>query len=463
MDAVEVLLQNRTYIYVREADKLLILATSKGEMWFRINATAVFMLQLLLQGKSPESVIEQVVISYKAEIEMVTQDLNILIQSIIGILEDPDSYWDELEAVPSDWAMELPIMVELTITTRCNARCQKCYMSAVGEDDTQAETMELPLVQIKTIVDRLCEEAHVREVIVSGGEPTLRDDIFEIIAYCKSKGLRVNMITNGVKAGTVSGFAKALAEAGLDTAQVSLDSPVERTHDVLVKRKFYRFTVAGLKALHEAGVYAYVNSTLCKLNAEELLGMPRFLKDMGIKTWSANGLIPSGRGIGNLDSLGMSYGEFAVWVPKLKEAADQAGIEFSWILPVPYCLLPLPAMGFQEKGCTAANVIAITNAKGQFVACNNLPDEVLGDMLDPTTSFADMWNSVPARWWRERQFMPEPCKECPFNKTCCGACPQYWRHFGDIKEIASARGVQIPEGYTIEWRLAFENRPRISV
>lgn len=460
-EAIAALQEYKDSVFAREVDGLMILTTRKGEQWFRLNPTAAMMIRLVIQDLSPSEVVNQVMTSYSVSRATVIRDLERFSRIIVETIDDPDSHWQELEPVPWRWEMALPFMGELTLTRRCQNRCRKCYMSAVTSADQAACEEELSQEELVRIIDRFALEIQVRGIIFTGGEPTLRPELLELIAYAKQRGLRTNLITNGINCGLDPNFAKKLADAGLDTAQVSLDGTEARLHNSLVGKNAFDLTLAGLIALKEAGVFAYVNSTLCRPNSEDLLGMPKFLAEHGFTTWSANGLIPSGNAVGNLSQMGFTYSEFAVWVPRLKKAAEVAGIDFTWLLPIPYCLLPLPAVGFEEKGCTAANIIAIVNSKGQFVACNNLPEESLGNMLDNRIPFSSMWNGKAARWWRERQFVPEPCKECVFRATCCGACPQYWRNFGDFKEIARARNCKLPPSYTQDWRQKFEQRPRV--
>lgn len=453
--------RNKKWIKVRKLDNLVILSTSKGRRWYRTNPTAVKMLAEVLAGVEDSAIVKNITEVTKADPAEVTKDLGELIQLTAELLFNPDSH-DELELQAYVWENAAPLTGELTLTRRCNDRCRKCYMSAATEAASVENEPELSLEQIKTIVDRMVEEWGITTMIISGGEPTLRPDICEIVVYIHNKGVETAMITNGILCGTRPGLAKQLFEAGLDSAQVSLDSPIESIHNELVGNPIaYRATVKGLINLKEAGVHAYVNSTVCKTNAESLKGMPQFLKDLGIKTWSTNGLIPSGRGLENAGEIGLTYTQFAPLVINFQKICKEIGLEYVWLLPVPYCILNEPALGLSTAGCTAANGVGITNSKGEYVACNNLPEEVLGNVLDPNQSMMDMYNGEAAKWWRERKWAPLPCEGCVHKATCCGACPLYWTNpTSDMKEIARARGVALPAGYTDKWRAEFEARPR---
>ena len=74
-----------------------------------------------------------------------------------------------------------------------------------------------------TVIDKIVDQAQVPTVSFTGGEPTLRPDLPELIAYARSRGMRVNLITNGIRCAD-AGYVATLEEAGLDSAQVSLEA-----------------------------------------------------------------------------------------------------------------------------------------------------------------------------------------------------------------------------------------------
>ncbi len=89
--------------------------------------------------------------------------------------------------------------------------------------------------EVKAVMDKIVDQAHVPSLSFTGGEPTLRRDLPELIALGRSRGLWMNLITNGIRSAKPE-FVAALKTAGLDSAQVSLEAGDAATHDLVVGR-----------------------------------------------------------------------------------------------------------------------------------------------------------------------------------------------------------------------------------
>jgi radical SAM protein with 4Fe4S-binding SPASM domain len=331
----------------------------------------------------------------------------------------------------------LPILGEAALTYRCNERCRFCYagcgpegaQTASGEDGVK----ELPTDEWKRIIRVFKEEAKIPFFSFTGGEPLLRPDLEILAAYAVTLGLRVNLITNGSLA-TVE-RAAGLKAAGIDTAQVSLESPDAGIHDALcgVDGAWER-TVAGIKALREAGISVQTNSTLTALNKAEgpgsLLRLPSFLASLGVERFSMNLFIPAGRGLG-ADDLFVSYSEAGPFVDEVRRTAYESGRTFFWYSPTPYCLYNPVAKGLGNKSCAAVDGLVHVNPEGEILPCSSWP-ESLGSLLE--TSFKDIWFSERGDFFKHKHFAGEQCASCSTFVACQGACPLYWRYAGD-KEI----------------------------
>lgn len=458
-------------MFVRPQDGVLVMPTSKGDRWLNVNETAAFLLQGLKQGKSHDDIVNMTAEKWNKDPERVGFDFKDLIQRLEAFIDDP-RHPEKLgfELVNANWELERPKTLELTTHGACNDKCVFCYMSATSTTkDAILSQRTLTYFEWVRIIDRGVDEIGVRELIVTGGEPTIykcpetKKDVTDIIRYAKSRGLIVHMITNGMKLGANARFRQELKDSGVDTVQVSLECPDEGIHNRLVGNAHaWKWTLNAVVQLRKMGVNAYPNSTITKWNRESVVEMPAFLKKLGITTWSANAVVRAGRAVNNLDDVGLTYTEIAGLARHCIENANLEGIKFTFFLPVPNCILP-PGTVNGNRGCTAANTVAVVNSQGHLVVCNNTPKETIGDMLNTNWSFDDMWQSDAAKYWRERQFAPEVCKDCQHYTTCRGACPLYWENGGDLKEIYRARGKPMPVGYNETWRAQHAARPRIDI
>lgn len=328
----------------------------------------------------------------------------------------------------------LPILGEAALTYRCNERCRFCYAgcgpegqaAASGEDPaTGAAARELSTDEWKRIIRVFKEEAKIPFFSFTGGEPLLRGDLEELAAYAVSLGLRVNLITNGSLASPER--AASLKASGIDTAQVSLESPDPAIHDALcgVDGAWER-TVSGIAALRAAGVAVQTNSTLTALNRASLLRLPLFLASLGVERFSMNLFIPAGRGL-TADELFVSYTDVGAVVDAVRKAAHEAGRTFFWYSPTPYCLYNPVAKGLGNKSCAAVDGLVHVNPKGEILPCSSWPKS-LGSLLE--RSFGDIWFSERGSFFKHKHFASAECASCSTFVACQGACPLYWAYAG---------------------------------
>ncbi len=342
----------------------------------------------------------------------------------------------------------LPVLGELALTYRCNERCRFCYAAcgdvacgdtpshrpAGGSTAQSPERGELSTEEAKRVIEIFRNEAKIPFFSFTGGEPLLRQDLEELADYARTLGLRTNLITNGSLASPER--AASLWASGIDTAQVSLESPDPELHDNLCGcRGAWERTVAGIKALKGAGIAVQTNSTLTALNRESLACMPDFLAGLGVSRFSMNLFIPSGRGIDDGELL-VRYADTGDFVEGIRKRAKAAGLTFFWYSPTPYCIYNPVAKGLGNKSCAAMDGLIHVNPYGEILPCSSWPESV-GDIL--VGSFREIWFSERARFFKQKHFAPVACEGCGSFVACQGACPLYFRVLGET-EIEHARG-----------------------
>lgn len=166
----------------------------------------------------------------------------------------------------------------------CNQKCLHCY--AAGQP--KGNVKELTTSQWKKVIDE-CKKAGIPQLTFTGGEPTRRDDLIELVEYAKWFITRVN--TNGVDLSKE--LCQKLYEASLDSIQITLYSSNREIHNKLVGANNFDKTVEGIKNALEAGINVSVNTPLCTINKEYVETL-RFLHELGVKYVSCSGLIVTG-------------------------------------------------------------------------------------------------------------------------------------------------------------------------
>jgi radical SAM protein with 4Fe4S-binding SPASM domain len=331
----------------------------------------------------------------------------------------------------------LPVLGEIAVTYRCDNRCRFCY---AGCGDTEAAerafgTHELDTAGFKKVIDIFRDEAKIPFFSFTGGEPLIRSDIEELAAYAVSRGLRVNLVTNGRLA--TPARAASLLAAGLSTAQVSVEAPEPVMHDELCGAPgAFDETIAGIRAMMAAGISVQTNSTLTRLNRDALLELPAFVAGLGVRRMSMNLFIPVGSGATATD-LFIPYSETGAFVDEVRKRAHAAGVEFFWYSPTPMCLYNPIARGLGNKSCAACDGLLSVSPSGDVLPCSSWPEPV-GNLL--ADGFDAVWFSDKAAWFKEKKYAPPECRACSSFTACQAACPLYWRHAGYGELLQSKEG-----------------------
>ncbi len=181
-------------------------------------------------------------------------------------------------------------MLAWEVTKRCNLHCSHCRASSTPE----AAEGELDLPEAMRFIDELTSWARP-VLILSGGEPLMREDIFEIARYGTSKGLRVVMATNGTL--LTPEIVREIKASGIRRVSVSLDwSTPEGQDRFRGTRGAFQKAVEGIGYLREGGVEFQINTTVTRDNLAELKPLLALSERLGARAHHFFFLVPTGRG-----------------------------------------------------------------------------------------------------------------------------------------------------------------------
>ena len=265
----------------------------------------------------------------------------------------------------------------------CNQKCVHCY--AAGQ--AMAEEQELSTKKWKEILDK-CRKVCIPQVTFTGGEPTMRGDLIELIDHAKWFVTRLN--TNGIK--LTREYCDELMKASLDSVQITFYSHDKDAHNTLVGADMYDATLAGIKNAIAAGLNISVNTPLCTKNKDYVETL-KFLHDLGVTYVTCSGLITTGNAAKpESESLQLSKDEIR---GILKDAVDYAyknDMEISFTSPGWIDEEFFAGNGLSTPTCGAClSNMAITPG-GNVVPCQSwLSDGNLGSFLD--TDWEKIWYS----------------------------------------------------------------------
>ena len=325
--------------------------------------------------------------------QLLANDMHLMLTSLVAIAQgrEPEAEVGLLSL--SDYAPEMtaPHRMDLMVSAmeqngawHCNQKCLHCY--AAGQP--MGETPELSTEQWKTAL-ALLRKANIPQVTFTGGEPTLRSDLVELVQAAAWFVTRLN--TNGRL--LTPELCAGLYEASLDSVQVTLYSAEGNIHNQLVGTNGFSDTVQGIRNAVAAGLIVSVNTPLCSLNthyAETL----RFVHSLGVRYVTCSGLIPSGSACGQESrATALTPEQLTDILRQAVDTAEELGMELDFTSPGWLDEETLRSLGLNLiPSCGACLSNMAVTPDGKVVPCQSwLSDEPLGDLLHD--DWADIWNS----------------------------------------------------------------------
>ena len=275
----------------------------------------------------------------------------------------------------------------------CPLHCKGCY--AAQQPAMQIDSIPFN-AGMETIIDK-CREAGIAQLTFTGGEPTQREDLIELIDYARWHITRLN--TNGIHLSL--DYAKKLFEADLDGVQMTLYSQDAGVHDTLVGREgAWAKTVQGIKNALKAGLSVSVNTPLVRMNAEYEQTL-HFIHGLGVKYVSCSGLIPTGAAKNQIKAgAALSNADLMDVMRKAVETAKTLGLDLAFTSPGWLTHEQIQELGLADPFCGACLTNMAVMPNGAVTACQSwLADpDGLGNML--TSPWQSIWNASKCRQMR---------------------------------------------------------------
>ena len=270
----------------------------------------------------------------------------------------------------------------------CNQKCLHCY--AAGQP--LGETTELTTAEWKEVLQKL-RGANIPQVTFTGGEPTLRDDLVELVDAAQWFVTRLN--TNGRL--LTPSLCRSLYEASLDSVQVTLYAADAATHNALVGAPGFDDTVQGIRSAVEAGLIVSINTPLCSLNRDYDATL-RFAHSLGVRYATCSGLIPSGDALGtDSRATALSADELTDILRDATATAAALGMELDFTSPGWLDEETLRSLGLQLiPSCGACLSNMAVAPDGTAVPCQSwLGGVTLGHIL--RDDWAAIWDGESCR------------------------------------------------------------------
>jgi heme b synthase len=335
-----------------------------------------------------------------------------------------------------------PKWIAWEITRRCNLRCVHCRsaseMEAKGHPD-------FPTSEAFRIIDDIVSYAKP-VVVLSGGEPLKRDDVFEIAKYGTEKGLRMCLATNGTL--VTDETCEKIKSSGIRIVSLSLDGSEERVHDDFRSQKgAFAGTINAARLFKKHGIEFIINSSFTKRNEEEIPKVYKLAKELGATAWYMFMIVPTGRGeeiMGELISK-ESYEDILDWHFDMESDEEE-------MLVRPTCAPHYYRVVLQQskkkgskfkkrtlkfstggaKGCIAGQLICLIDVDGNVLPCSYFPKPA-GNVREQ--SFKEIWEeSELFRELRDFKRYKGKCGSCEYINVCGGCRARAYSVYGDYLE-----------------------------
>ncbi|MBI2857518.1 MAG: radical SAM protein [Chloroflexi bacterium] len=315
--------------------------------------------------------------------------------------------------------MNLDFFVQLHLTERCNLRCRHCYQHGKGGEMT-IDQVKGAIDNVASAVQGWVEDHHITvspSLHLTGGEPLLRQDLFEVVSHARSSGFSVSLMSNGTLIDQPA--ATRIAESGVSDVQVSLEGQ-ERTHDLIRGRGSYQKAVSGISNLVREGVEANINVTVSLLNCGQAAGMVGQAEQVKAGGIAFSRLVPSGRGAG-LSSQVLDPNELALFYFELRRLKERSSIPVVSRDPL-FTVMDMsgraPDSDSPVAGCAAGFFGVTIGSDGAIMPCRRM-DLPVGNIN--TDSFREVWADSEVLWkLRTRDQYEGSCRDCDYWSVCRG-------------------------------------------
>jgi AdoMet-dependent heme synthase len=332
-----------------------------------------------------------------------------------------------------------PKWIAWEITRRCNLHCVHCRSSS---DLEVADHPDFSLAEAKRILEEIRNYANP-VMVLSGGEPLLRSDVFDIAAHGTALGLRMCLATNGSLVTDTT--CKLIKESGIKMVSLSLDGSTAAVHDNFRNQPgAYAGVMNAIRLFNENKIDFLINSSFTKRNQDEAAKIYPLVKSLGATAWYLFMIVPTGRGEEIMSEL-ISAEDYEVmlnWHYDMEKEEPE-------LLVRPTCAPQYYRIVLQRsrqegekfqrrslkfstggsKGCLAGQLICLIDVDGNVLPCSYFP-LAAGNIR--CQSFREIWEQSDL-FLNLRNFAAYggSCGRCEYVNVCGGCRARAYAITGD--------------------------------
>jgi heme b synthase len=335
----------------------------------------------------------------------------------------------------NDTEIKPPRLIAWELTNACNLACIHCRASAIKDPAPD----ELSTAEAKHFVDELVEYKPI--IILTGGEPLLRSDVYDIAKYASGHGLRVVLATNGTL--LTPDIAKKLKDVGIQRVSISIDGSTKETHDIFRgETGAFEAALFGIDILKNAGISFQINTTITKRNLTEIPNIYELALELGASALHIFLLVPTGRGE-EIESEEIPSEEYERVLNWFYDKSKTSRIQLKATCAPHYFRImrqrakterikitrETHGLEAMTKGCLGGSGFCFVSSKGDVYPCGYLP-ALAGNIRQKP--FKMIWEkSKVFNDLRDMGKLKGKCGECEYRAVCGGCRARAYALTGD--------------------------------
>lgn len=327
-------------------------------------------------------------------------------------------------------------LIAWEVTRSCNLACKHCR----AEAHTEPYPGELSTQEARALIDTF---PHVGEpiIIFTGGDPMMRPDVYELIAYATAKGLRCVFSPNGTL--ITAETARKIREAGIQRCSISIDGANAESHDSFRGMPgAFAASLRGIEHLKAEGMEFQINTTVTRNNLLTFKKIFEMCERMGAVAWHIFLLVPMGRASGLADQVisAREYEDVLHWFYDFRKTTKMH--LKATCAPHYYRIMRQRAqaegvlvdmenfgMDAMTRGCLGGTGFCFISHVGQVQPCGYL-ELNCGNIRE--TPFPEIWrHSIHFQEFRDKSAYKGKCGVCEYHKVCGGCRARAWSMDGD--------------------------------
>ena len=304
---------------------------------------------------------------------------------------------------------------------------------------------DLSFTESCEVIDQIAEYAPFI-LVLSGGEPLWRRDVFDLARRAKGRNIRVALATNGTLIDET--MAQRIQDSGIERVSISIDGADSGTHDTFRGHKgAHNSAIRGIKILKQLGVSTHINTTVSRHNEHQLPQILKLAQDLEVDAFHMFLLVPVGCGLTIQDEEAIQGADAERILNWFYNCSLDSNLELNATCAPQYYRimrqrraearragktvseLPTHGMGAVTKGCLAGSSICFISHKGEVYPCGYLPVSA-GNLKEG--SFHDIWENADIfNRLRDMENLEGKCGICEFKTVCMGCRARAYGMTGD--------------------------------